>query len=135
MRGFLFIVYMDNDIDVFDGKSFKSLCKDIYNNADDKRKQLDKLIRETVSLIKTVQDAVILVPVVKEYYDVGVRNDEQLIKLAAIVQRIKSAENTSEGINLGLSEAEKDQLLKEINKLSNDIAEPIVKVKKDKDKE
>ena len=48
--------------------------------------------------------------------EIGVKNDEHLIKLAAIVQR--SMQNSSNGDNsFTISEEEKTQLLEEINKM------------------
>jgi hypothetical protein len=60
---------------------------------------------------------------IKEYYDVGVKNDEQLVKLAAIIQKlIVKGEASGEGNNMILSDDEKKQLMEDvvsIAKLSN----------------
>ena len=60
-------------------------------------------------MIKTVNDAVTIVPLLKEYFDVSVRNDEQLIKLAAIIQRLMSGKVGPDGEGSGtiLTEEEK----------------------------
>jgi hypothetical protein len=59
---------------------------------------------------------------VKDYLDVGVRNDDQLVKLAGIIQRIASRQITAEasGNPFELSEEERNQLMSEVNKLSSD---------------
>ena len=103
---------MDNtDFEIYEGKSFASLCKNIVENSEEKKTQLDILIQDLKEMIKTLPDAVQIVPLLKEYFDVGIRNDEQLVKLAAIVQRlIMSQLNPDEG-GQGLSEDEKKQLL------------------------
>jgi hypothetical protein len=102
------------EFEIFKGKNFSNLCKDIVRNSEDKKNQIDILISDLRGMIKTVNDAVMIVPLLKDYYDVGIRNDEQLIKLAAIVQRI-IAGKTSGGAGgedaLLLTEEEKKQLL------------------------
>lgn len=104
---------MDNDIEVFKGKMFSSLCEDIYNNSTQKRDQIDILVSELRMLIKGPNDAMIMVPLIKEYLDVSVKNDEHLVKLAAVLQRLINS-STEEGETGFLSEQEKEQLLKEI---------------------
>jgi mevalonate kinase len=102
------------EFEIFKGKNFSNLCKDIVRNSEDKKNQIDILISDLRGMIKTVNDAVMIVPLLKDYYDVGIRNDEQLIKLAAIVQRILSGKATGGGVGedaLLLTDEEKKQLL------------------------
>ena len=80
------------DYEIFDGKSLSSLFKDIYDNTKHNRKQLDVLTRELVQFIKDGDTAVQIVPMIKEYLEINVRNDDQLVKMAAVVQRLISAE-------------------------------------------
>ncbi len=119
---------MDNDIEIFKGKNFSDLCKDIVKNSEEKKNQIDILITDLRDMIKTVNDATMIVPLLKEYFDVGVRNDEQLIKLAAIIQRLMSGKIGADGEGGGggmlLTEEERKQLMatveetaKSINKL------------------
>ena len=84
-----------------------------------KKDQIDILISELRTLIKTVNDAVIIVPLIKDYYDVGIKNDEQLVKLAAVVQRlVAKGEATGEGTAMILSEDERKQLMDEVITIS-----------------
>jgi len=77
------------------------------------------LISELRTLIKTVNDAVIIVPLIKDYYDVGIKNDEQLVKLAAVVQRlVAKGEASGEGPAMVLSEDERKQLMEEVITIS-----------------
>ena len=49
---------------------------------------------------------------IKEYLEINVKNDDQLVKMAGIVQRLISAESKVGAENeFGLSEEEKSQLL------------------------
>ena len=100
------------DYEIFDGKSLSSLFKDIYDNTKHNRKQLDVLTRELVQFIKDGDTAVQIVPMIKEYLEINVKNDDQLVKMAGIVQRLISAESKAGAENeYGLSDEEKNQLL------------------------
>ena len=99
---------MSNDYEIFKGKSLSSLFQDIYENQNYNRKQLDVLTRNITSMIKDGDTAVQIVPMIKEYLEINVRNDELLVKLASIVQKIISTENKGESESeFGLSEIEK----------------------------
>ena len=100
------------DYEIFDGKSLSSLFKDIYDNTEYNKKQLDILTKELVQFIKDGDTAVQIVPMIKEYLEINVKNDDQLVKMAGIVQRLISSEQKASAEDeFGLSEEEKDQLL------------------------
>ena len=100
------------DYEIFDGKSLSSLFKDIYDNTEYNRKQLDVLTKELVQFIKDGDTAVQIVPMIKEYLEINVKNDDQLVKMAGIVQRLISAASRSGAEDeYGLSEEEKQQLM------------------------
>jgi hypothetical protein len=107
---------MDNDIEIYKNKKFSDLCKDIVKNSENNRDQLDILISDLRSMIKTANDALMIVPLIKEYLDVQVKNDEQLVKLAAVIQRIISRQTVgADGeMNGFLTEEEKRQIMQEI---------------------
>jgi len=73
---------------VFGKKTVSDLFKEIYDNSRNKDKQINSLIGELKPLIENIGDAQLVVPMIKEYLDVGVKNDEHLLKLAAIIQRM-----------------------------------------------
>ena len=111
---------MDFDIEIFKGKSFSDLMKDIYSNSSKKDRQINMLIGELRPLIKNIGDATVIVPLIKEYLEVGVKNDEHLVKLAAVVQRLVSASTRAQsdtGQSWILSEEEKKQLLGELDEI------------------
>ena len=110
------------DYEIFDGKSLSSLFKDIYENTEFNRKQLDVLTRELVQFIKDGDTAVQIVPMIKEYLEINVKNDDQLVKMAGIVQRLISAESRGSAEDeYGLSDEEKNQLLSGIEDSIKDI--------------
>ena len=110
------------DYEIFDGKSLSSLFKDIYDNTEYNKKQLDILTKELVGFIKDGDTAVQLVPMIKEYLEINVKNDDQLVKMAGIVQRLISSEQRAGAEDeFGLSEEEKNQLLSNIEDTVIDI--------------
>ena len=115
-----------SEFELYKGKSFASLCRDIVKNSEEKKQQIDVLITDLREMIKTINDAVMVVPLLKEYFDVGIRNDEQLIKLAAIVQRIMSgkAGGEAEAGNMMLTDEEKKQLMAAIEETAKTVQAP-----------
>ena len=79
-----------DDITLFQGKKLSDLFEEIYNNSVTKKNQIKGLVEQLYPLIEGIGDATLLVPLIKEYMEIGVKNDEQLIKLAQIVQRLGS---------------------------------------------
>jgi hypothetical protein len=103
---------------VFGKKKFSDILSEIYDNQKRKEKQISGLIAELKPLISDIGDATLIVPLIKEYLEIGVKNDEQLIKMATIIQR---ALNTSSGEeSLGITEEEKQQLMEELEKINSD---------------
>ena len=102
---------MKDKNEIFKGKSFQDLTKDIYENTTKKKVQIDLLISEIHGFIQTIDDVVMVAPIIKEYMEVSVKNDEHLVKLAGVLQRIMSK---STGVNeegMLLSESEKEELM------------------------
>tara|TARA_R110000796_G_scaffold239616_1_gene360341 strand:+ start:199 stop:519 length:321 start_codon:yes stop_codon:yes gene_type:complete len=87
--------------------------KDIYHNSKKKDRQITTLIQELRPLIKNIGDATIIAPIMKEYLDVQVKNDDHLIKLASIVQRLISASSkvSDSGDDFGMTDLERERLL------------------------
>ena len=101
---------------VFGNKKFSDILEEIYTNHKTKQKQVTSLISELKPLINEIGDATLIVPLIKEYMEIGVKNDEQLIKMATIVQR--ALQNVGEEGGLGISEEEREQLLEELDKIT-----------------
>jgi hypothetical protein len=86
-----------------------------------KETQITGLISELKPLINDIGDATLIVPLIKEYMEIGVRNDEQLIKMATIIQR--ALNNSSSEDSYGITEDEKAQLMEELDKLNENFEE------------
>ena len=92
------------DSDIFGDKKLKDLFQEIYSNQKKKEKQISALIEELKPLISDIGDATLVVPLIKEYLEIGVKNDEQLIKMATIIQRCLSNDSTNSEGNLLISD-------------------------------
>ena len=108
---------------LFDDKSFSDLLKEIHKNQTKKSKQLASLIAELRPLITSLGDATVVVPLIKEYMEISVKNDDQLIKMAAIVQRLSTGA-TSSGDGGLLTEEEMEQLQQVAEEISKTVEKP-----------
>ena len=119
---------MEKDFNIFDDKNFSDLSKEIYENSKLKKTQIDLLIQEVHGYIQGIEDIAIVGPVLKELFDVAVKNDDNLLKLATVIQRIMS-KHTIDDSDVGLlSDSEKQELMDsledaatELQKKSDDI--------------
>jgi hypothetical protein len=103
---------------IFGKKKFSDVLEEIYNNQKKKDQQVSALINELKPLISDIGDATLVVPLIKEYMEISVKNDDILIKMAALAQRAM-ATVSSDG-SLTISDEEKDQLLAAMNELKGD---------------
>ena len=105
---------MSTEYELFKGTNFSDLMRDIYHNSKKKARQIDSLIKSLEPMIKNTGDATVVVPMIKDYLEVSVKNDDALVKLAAVVQRIVSANNKEDdGNEYGLTDEERSRLLAE----------------------
>ena len=108
---------------LFDDKSFSDFLKEIHGNQKKKAKQLASLIAELRPLVQSLGDATVVVPLIKEYMEISVKNDDQLIKMAAIVQRLSTGV-TNNGDSGLLTEEELNQLQDIAEEISKTVEEP-----------
>ena len=107
--------------EIFEGKTFEDLTKDIYDNQKNKKLQLDLLIQEIHGMIQTIDDAVMVAPLIKELFDVAVKNDEHLVKLAGVIQRIIAKSSGTDEESFLLSDSEKEDLISALQEDVSDI--------------
>lgn len=120
---------MDTNDELFKGIKFSDLMSDVYHNSKKKDRQISQLISQLQPLIRNASDATVIVPLIKEYLEVGVKNDDHLVKLTAIAQRYISTNQTIQGNDGLLSDEEKEELLKmadseldaDLEKLNNEM--------------
>ena len=112
---------MKSKDEIFEGKTFQDLTKDIYKNSVDKKKQIELLISEIHGFITTIDDVIMVAPIIKEYMEVSVKNDEHLVKLAGVIQRIIAKSSGEDEESFLLSDAEKDDLIQALQEDVEDI--------------
>ena len=117
--------------EVFEGKTFQDILREIHEHSAKKRDSIEKLRDTIANMIEKPNDAAILIPAVKDLIDIGIKNDEHLVKIATIVQRLMTADNAS---NVGatgewvLSQEDRDKLLKEAKEVAVGADDDIEKV-------
>ena len=113
---------MANNYEIFKGKSLSDLFKDIYDNSTRNKEQLEVLMKEVVGFIKDGDTAVQIIPMLKEYLEINVKDDDQLVKVAAIVQRMIASESKGgAGEEFSLREAEKEQLMSAVESVATEV--------------
>ena len=112
---------MATEFQLFDGKNLSSLFKDIYDNQQTKKKNISEMIESLRKLIKNVGEATVIAPIIKDLIDASIKNDDHLIKLATIAQRLAAAEAKGIGEDGWLSESEKAQLLQDMEETINEV--------------
>ena len=112
---------MSLDKEIFNGKTLSDLFGEIYDNSKETKSQVKGLIGELKPLIENIGDATLLVPMIKEYMEIGVKNDEHLIKLATVIQRIETAAAKGDGEEFDLSELQ--DLIEEQEALDREVEE------------
>ena len=121
---------MSLDKEIFTGKTLSDLFGEIYDNSKETKSQVKALIGELKPLIENIGDATLIVPMIKEYMEIGVKNDEHLIKLATVIQRIESAQAKGDSGN-EFDFSDLQDLLDESNALEG----KVVEVKKSQEEE
>ena len=117
-------IYMNFDQELFGSKKFSDLLKDIYENQKKKDRQINLLIADLKPMLNNISDAAILVPAIKDFIEVSVKNDEHLVKLAAVVQRAMS--NKTDESNSFLTDEEKEELMKGIQEIQHQQEENVI---------
>ena len=112
---------MKSNDEIFKGKTFQDLTHDIYKNTSDRKKQIDLLISEIHGFITTIDDVIMVAPIIKEYMEVAVKNDEHLVKLAGVLQRIISKSTGVNDESMLLSDSEKEELMETLQDVAIDL--------------
>ena len=107
---------------IFGKKTVSDIFKEIYDNSRTKDKQINALIGELKPLVENIGDATLVVPMIKEYLEIGVKNDEHLIKMVAIVQRMEGASKSD--VEDYFNPEELARLMEQSQELGKDITKP-----------
>ena len=116
---------MSADYEIYKGKGLSDLFKKIADTQARYKIQIESLIQEMMVYIKDPQSAQTLFPMISDFMESNIRNDELLVKLGAVVQRVMQTENKSMDGEYGLSDTEKEQILGKIEEAANNIQNDI----------
>ena len=123
---------MENDFNIFGDKKFSDLSKEIYENSKLKKTQIDLLIQEVHGYIQGIEDIAIVGPVLKELFDVAVKNDDNLLKLATVIQRIMNKQiDVMDDASL-LTDEEKKELMDTLEEAAADLQDKSDEIQMDK---
>ena len=123
---------MENDFNIFGDKKFSDLSKEIYENSKLKKTQIDLLIQEVHGYIQGIEDIAIVGPVLKELFDVAVKNDDNLLKLATVIQRIMNKQiDVMDDASL-LTDEEKKELMDTLEEAAADLQDKSDEMQMDK---
>ncbi len=106
---------MSTQFELFPGKNLGDLFKDIYDNQQHKKQRISELIAEMKKLVRHSGDMIAMGPIIRDLIDSSVKNDDALIKMAAIAQRIIGASQKAEGDIGFLSDSVREQLLQQLD--------------------
>ena len=112
---------MEKDFKIFEDKNFSDLSKEIYENSKLKKTQIDLLIQEVHGYIQGIEDIAIVGPVLKELFDVAVKNDDNLLKLATVIQRIMNKQVDVMDDTSLLTDEEKQELMDSLEEAAADL--------------
>ena len=116
---------MSADYEIFKGTTLADMFKKIDGNSTRNKIQIESLIQELMVFIKDPNSAIQLFPMISDYMEANIRNDELLVKLLAVVQRVMQTEAKVEDEDYGLSEIEKDQIIRKLEETTKDIQKEV----------
>ena len=113
---------------VFGDKTLSDVFEDIYKNTDSKREQINTFITKLVRQIRTPEDAAVISPIIKDFMEVNVKNDEHIVRIAQIAQRAIAIGTKAASSTDLLTEEEKQQLLSNITLEIEDLQQETTEV-------
>ena len=114
---------MSTEFELFPGKSLGGLFKDIYDNQQIKKLRISELIAEMKKSVRHAGDMAVIGPIIRDMVDSSIKNDDALIKMAAIAQRIIGSQHKAEGDSGFLTIDEKNQLLKDLEQTAKEVVD------------
>ena len=106
-----------NEITIFKNElgediTLEHLYRKIYNLHEEKNKNILASVEHLKDRIVTIQDAIVIMPSLVELQKTAVMNDEKLVKLAILVQKMNIKSNNTPIDGYIMSADEREELLK-----------------------
>jgi hypothetical protein len=100
--------------------SYEDILAKIYQNSEERSHQITKIVTHLRDSIKNAGDAAVMAPWIAEYLATSVKNDDNLIKLAAIISRVMKGKPMKEDANnFGLTPEMLNEIKREIEESQN----------------
>jgi hypothetical protein len=110
--------------EIFEGKTISDLAKEIYNKHKEQDEALKSRINQLGDMVESPGDAIVIVPMLKGYFDSSLKNDEVLMKMLQIFQKQEDKKAAGvEDSNL-LTEKDIQQLFSEVSTYTVSATEP-----------
>lgn len=114
---------VDMNFPLFKGKTFSDILGDIYENQQSKKKNISALIEEMRKLVTKPSDVATIGPIITQLIEASISNDDSLIKIANIAQKLVLANTKKAGDEGWLSEDDKRALLDELDATAKEITQ------------
>lgn len=103
-----------DDVTAFGETSLGDILEEAHNRSQEQKEIVERLVDQLSDLMESEEDAVALVPLIKEYLEINVQNNEQLVKIAQVIQRMYNASIKQSGDDggggVGFTDEEKEEL-------------------------
>ena len=101
-------------IELFPGKNVADVMKEIYDRSKEKEDDIGTVISNITPLINTPQNVAMLGETLANYIKAGISNDDQLIKLITVVQKLMGKPEDTQSNNIfNLTTEEQKKLTEE----------------------
>jgi outer membrane PBP1 activator LpoA protein len=108
---------MELDKEIFKGKTIGDLVEEVYNKHKNQDSTLKQEIMRLADMIETPGDAIVVVPLLKGFFDSSLKNDEVLMKLLALFQKAADNKKDNTEDNGLLTEKDIEQLFSEVSNI------------------
>jgi hypothetical protein len=101
--------------EIFKGKSISDLAKEIYDKHKEQDQAIKTRINQLADMVESPGDAIVIVPMLKGYFDSSLKNDEVLMKMLQIFQKQEEKKVAGVEDNGLLTEKDIEQLFQEVS--------------------
>lgn len=120
-----------DDVSAFGETSLGDILEEAHDRSKEQKELVERLIDQLSDLMESEDDAVALVPLIKEYLEINVQNNEQLVKIAQVIQRmynasIKQSGSDGDGGGAGFTDQDKEELRNIAENMSEADAEELI---------
>ena len=101
-----------DNIRVYEGRSFGDMIRDLENRNDRRKETIEELVDKLTDMVDNPDNAIVLVPLIKEYLEVDTENDKHKVDLMKILQKLYKTKMDADDVNMAtdLDESVKNQL-------------------------